>query len=238
LNKSALKNFAIKAREGLIQQVERRANIFGIDKNTELKVEEKHGQLVVNGKTYPISKREAFRSLNTQLKAKGYNQLIEEVAYTWFNRIIAMRYMEVNEYLPERVNVLSSSTGKAEPDILLYYETMELKVNKSEIDEDIKEKRNEDAYRKLFAAQCNALHEVLPFLFEKIDDYTELLLPDFLLDSESVISNLVNNKNLAESFKEVEVIGWLYQYYNTEPKARVDAYKGKKKVPKEDVPAP
>lgn len=230
MNKLALKKFAIKAREDLIQQVERRANIFGIDKNTELKVEEKHGQLAVNGKIYPINKKKAFKSLNRELKAKGYVQLIEEVAYTWFNRIIAIRYMEVNEYLPKRVNVLSSSTGKAEPDILLYYETMELEIQKEEIANYIRQGKNEEAYRKLFIAQCNALYEILPFLFEKIDDYTELLLPDFLLDSESVINNLVNNQDLTESFQVVEVIGWLYQYYNSQKKIEFEELQKKKKL--------
>src|SRR5699024_5986141 len=156
----------------------------------------------------------------------------------WFNRIIAIRYMEVNNYLPDRVNVLSSSSGKNEPDILLQYETMNLDVGSKEINILIQRGENEQAYRKLFVAQCNSLNKVLPTLFEKINDYTELLLPDYLLDSEFIISKLVSNKELTESFNKVEVIGWLYQYYNSEPKDKVYAkLKRNGKVLKEEIPA-
>ena len=141
-------------------------------------------------------KKSAFLSLKKQLETKGYEQLIEEVAYTWFNRIIAIRYMEVNDYLPERVNVLSSSTGKVEPDILSQFETMDLNIDTAKIKDLIRQGETEDAYRKLFIAQCNALNRILPFMFEKIQDYTELLLPDFLFDSESVIKKLVSNEDL------------------------------------------
>ncbi|MEG6534399.1 BREX-1 system adenine-specific DNA-methyltransferase PglX [Caldifermentibacillus hisashii] len=238
MHKTELKNFAISARRELIEKVALRAKLFGIDEKQGLKIEEQFGQLIVNGETYPLNWRFAFQSLAKQLEIKGYDQLIEEVAYTWFNRIIAIRYMEVHGYLPERVNVLSSSTGKVEPDILTEFESMDLDVDKDQIKRLIREGDTEQAYRKLFIAQCNALHNILPFLFEKINDYTELLLPDYLLDSESIISQLVKNDALTESFQEVEVIGWLYQYYNTEPKEKVFAnLKKNKKIEKYDIPA-
>jgi hypothetical protein len=238
MNKTELKNFAISARRDLLEKVALRAKLFGIDEKSDLKIDEKFGQLAINGDTYSIDKKSAFLSLKKQLEIKGYEQLIEEVAYTWFNRIIAIRYMEVNEYLPERVKVLSSSTGKVEPDILSEFETMDLDIDAAKIRDLVRQGATEESYRQLFIAQCNALNPILPFMFEKINDYTELLLPDFLLDSESVINKLVSNEELTDSFKEVEVIGWLYQFYNTEPKDRVFAnLKKNKKIEKYDIPS-
>ncbi|MEH7248592.1 BREX-1 system adenine-specific DNA-methyltransferase PglX, partial [Neobacillus niacini] len=238
MNKTELKNFAVSARRELLERVALRAKIFGIDKNSELNMEEQFGQMIVNGIGYPIQMKSAFQSLASQLKIKGYEQLLEEVAYTWFNRIIAIRYMEVHEYLPSRVNILSSKTGKAEPDILTMFETIDLDVDIPTIKDYIHQGKTEEAYRKLFIAQCNALNKILPFLFEKINDYTEILLPDFLLDSESVISKITKNEVLTESFQEVEVIGWLYQFYNSEPKDKVfTSLKKNKKIEKYDIPA-
>lgn len=238
MNKTELKNFAVSARRDLLEKVALRAKIFGIDENSGLTIEDKFGQLAVNGETYSIDKKSAFLSLKKQLETKGYEQLIEEVAYTWFNRIIAIRYMEVNDYLPERVNVMSSSTGKVEPDILDQFETMDLDIDIAKTKDLIRQGETESAYRKLFIAQCNALNKILPFMFEKIHDYSELLLPDFLLDSESIIKRLVSSEALMESFTEVEVIGWLYQFYNSEPKDIVFAkLKKNKKIDKYDIPA-
>mgnify|MGYP001474733383 CR=1 FL=1 len=219
MNKTELKKFAVEARRDLLEKVALKAEQYGITKeNSELTIEENYGQLIVNGKTFPLDLKHALRTLQNRLNTVGYEQLIEEVAYTWFNRIIAIRYMEVNNYLPDRVNVLSSSSGKNEPDILLQYETMNLDVDYQKINEWIQKGDYEKTYRELFIAQCNKLNRFLPIMFEKINDYTEILLPDYLLDSEFIISKLVNNKGLTDSFNEVEVIGWLYQYYNTEPK--------------------
>jgi type II restriction/modification system DNA methylase subunit YeeA len=238
MNKTELKNFAVSARRDLLEKVALRAKIFGIDEKSGLTLEDKFGQLAINGETYSNDKKSAFLSLKKQLETKGYEQLIEEVAYTWFNRIIAIRYMEVNEYLPEQVNVLSSITGKVEPDILSEFEMMDLNIDVAEIKDLIRKGEIESAYRRLFTAQCNALNKILPFMFEKIQDYTELLLPDFLLDSESVINSLVSNKILTEYFTEIEIIGWLYQYYNSEPKDKVFAnLKKNKKIEKNDIPA-
>ncbi|MFB4169022.1 BREX-1 system adenine-specific DNA-methyltransferase PglX [Virgibacillus sp. JSM 102003] len=239
MNKAELKKFAVEARRDLIDKVSLKAEQYGItEDNQEVDIEENYGQLIVNGKTFPIEMKHAVHTLQQRLNKVGYDQLIEEVAYTWFNRIIAIRYMEVNNYLPDRVNVLSSSTGKNEPDILLQYETMVLDVDHQQINKWLQKNDNEKAYRKLFVAQCNNLNTVLPTLFEKINDYTELLLPDYLLDSEFIISKLVVNQELDDSFKEVEVIGWLYQYYNAEPKDEVFAKLRKnKKAEKNEIPA-
>ena len=238
MNKAALKLFAVSARQELMHKVSLRAQLFGIDANTNLNVERQGEKLMVNKLAYPLSMEGTFESLQIQYRDKGYQQLLEEAAYIWFNRIIAIRYMEIHEYLPERVNVLSSSTGKVEPDIVLNYASMELEVDKIAIRQLLEAGNHEEAYRKLFIAQCNALQPILPFMFERIDDYTELLLPDFLLDSESVINKLVKDEELTASFQEVEVIGWLYQYYISEKKDNVFAKLKKNiKISKEDIPA-
>ncbi|PUB09612.1 BREX-1 system adenine-specific DNA-methyltransferase PglX [Paenisporosarcina sp. OV554] len=241
MNKTELKNFAVYARRDLLEKVALRAKIFGIDENNVLTIEEQFGQLVINGNIYPLSMKESFQSLANQMKSIGYDQLIEEAAYTWFNRIIAIRFMEVNDYLPEHVNILSSSTGKIEPDILTQFETMDLCIDVAEVKSLVRQGKTEQAYRKLFIDQCNALHKILPFLFEQINDYTELLLPDFLLDSESVISQLIKNvsrnnfHNIEEDKNNVEILGWLYQYYMTEKKEKVGGLKNYV-VKKEDLP--
>lgn len=234
VNKTELKNFAIQSRIKLIEQVKTKALMYGIDEKNELEIQEQFGQLMINDKPYPLYMKPAFNSLKNQLKQKGYKQLVEEVAYTWFNRIIAIRYMEIHDYLPEKVNVLSSNVGRVDPDILFEYETMDLPIKQEEIRELLDAGDTEGAYRKLFIAQCNTLNSILPFLFEQIQDYTELLLPDFLLDAESVIKVLVQNDELTNSFDEIEVIGWLYQYYIVEEKDRVFSQKSKYK--KEEIP--
>ena len=241
MNKTELKSFAVSARRELLEKVALRAKIFGIDKNSDLNMEEQFGQVIVNGIGYPIQMKSAFKSLASQLKIIGYEQLLEEVSYTWFNRIIAIRYMEVNDYLPNGVNVLSSKTGRAEPDIITEFETMGLDIDILDLKYTIHQGKTEEAYRKLLIAQCNELNEILPFLFEKINDYTELLLPDFLLDSESIISKLVrevseiNFHNVEEKTDNVEVLGWLYQFYMSEKKEKVGGLKNTS-VKKEDLP--
>lgn len=245
MNKIELKKFAVEARRDLLKKVALKAEQYGITKeNSELTIEENYGQLIVNGKTFPTDLKHALRTLQNRLNTVGYEQLIEELAYTWFNRIIAIRYMEVNNYLPDRVNVLSSSSGKNEPDILLQYETMNLDIDEKQIKDLIHQGDNEQAYRKLFIAQCNALNQLLPFLFERIEDYTELLLPDYLLDQESIIRKIVNELS-DENFYQVqedgtqkdnvEVLGWLYQYYMSEKKEKVGSLKNTA-VKKEDLP--
>ncbi|PFG07776.1 BREX-1 system adenine-specific DNA-methyltransferase PglX [Bacillus sp. es.034] len=234
MNKTELKNFAIQSRRQLIDQVKTKALLYGIDEKNDLEIHEEFGQIMINHKSYPLYMKPAFDSLKNQLRQKGYKRLVEEVAYTWFNRIIAIRFMEVHDYLPEKVSVLSSSVGRVDPDILFEYETMELPIKPEEIRALLHAGDTEGAFRKLFIAQCNALNSILPFLFEQIQNYTELLLPDFLLDAESVIKVLVKNDELTNSFEEIEVIGWLYQYYIAEEKDRVFAQKSKYK--KEEIP--
>ncbi|MBP1950688.1 BREX-1 system adenine-specific DNA-methyltransferase PglX [Virgibacillus litoralis] len=245
MNKAELKNFAVEARRDLIDKVSLKAEQYGITQdNQEVNIEESYGQLIVNGKPFPIEIKHAVHTLQQRLNKVGYNQLIEEGAYTWFNRVIAIRYMEVNNYLPDRVNVLSSSTGKNEPDVLLQYETMNLDVDRQLVNEWLQKGDDEQAYRNLFVAQCNALNQLLPFLFGKIEDYTELLLPDYLLDQESIIRKMVidlSDENFYQIQEDgsrkdnVEVLGWLYQYYMSDKKEQVGGLRNNA-VKKEDLP--
>lgn len=250
MNKATIKNFAVEARRKLIASVKDKAGRIGITKeNITEAISKGEGyavfpthigiQTTLTGKE--LKQRE---NLVNRIKEKGYESVMEEVAYTWFNRIIAVRFMEVNDYLPSRIRVLSSETkGKFEPDIVTLAPKIELDLTQQEIEEiiSLKEKNELDKLlRLLFIKQCNELGEILPELFENTSkenkDYTEILLDISYTNEDGVIRNLL--KVDEEDFLDaVEIIGWMYQYYNTEPKAVVDAYVGKKKVPKEDVPA-
>ena len=174
--------------------------------------------------------------------AVAYKYIIEEVAYTWFNRLIAVRFMEVNDYLPSHVRVLSAESGKTEPDIVTNPFDAELNLLSTEEEKIITLKREnklDEAFKMLFIKQCNALNEILPALFEKTSDYTELLLNLSVIDQDGVVYHLVHDIP-EEDFNvsaggQVEIIGWMYQYYNTEPKN--DAFAKKGKITKEEVPA-
>lgn len=238
MNKRVLKEFAINARRELLKQIDLRAQAFGITSEGSPVLESGSDYVEVNGKKLPIAYKKGLEKLLQDIEAKGYDHVIEEVAYTWFNRLIAIRYMEVHNYLPSKVRVLSSETkGKVDPDILTEYQYTGLPVDQHEISSLLQQSKREEAYRKLLIAQCNELHEIMPFLFEKIADYTELLLPESLLHADSMIHKL--GKELDdENFEHVEVIGWLYQYYISEKKDEVFAgLKKNKKITKENIPA-
>lgn len=234
MDKKILKEFSASARNELINQITLNANNFGVyeDKNSEVIIGTDY--VIINGNKYKPSYAEAYRKLIRAKDNKGFGILMEQVAYTWFNRFIALRFMEVNDYLPSHIRILSSEiNGKVYPDILEHYDESGLSLDFDEIDNYIKLNKNEEAYRKLLIAQCNELSEMLPFLFEKINDYTDMLLPDNLLTPESIISKLVNNI-AQEDFYEVETIGWIYQYYISEKKDEV--INAKKKYKKEEIP--
>lgn len=187
-----------------------------------------------------IKRRE---NLVRAVETLGFEQVMEETAYTWFNRIIAIRFMEVNDYLPTRVRVLSSETGSNTPDIVTQSLDVDLNMAPEELDKVQKakdENRYDDAFRMLFIKQCNELNAILPGLFEKTDDYMELLLK-LSYTSDGVVRMLVdsideNNFNV-ETEGQVEIIGWMYQYYNTELKAEVFGRPSGAKIRKEDIPA-
>ena len=257
MNKTAVKNFAIWARNKLIADIQYRAGLMGITAegiNSALPQSTKETEFYDIGTAEPYSiTGEAIgqrRSLVNVIEQKAnetnyktaYKYIIEGVAYTWFNRLIAVRFMEINDYLPSHIRALSSDSGKMEPDLVTTPFDAELSFTDREKEEIIRLKNDNDldeVFRRLFIKQCNALNELLPALFEKTADYTELLLNISAIDKEGVVYHLVNDISEddfnIEKGGQVEIIGWLYQYYNTEPKNEAFAKKGK--ITKEEVPA-
>ena len=249
MDKSAIKNFAIEARKMLMKSAETEAGFYGVTKNGCKNPIQKGNDFEVyetiagtENRIYggDIKKR---ANLVKAVEMLGFEQVIEETAYTWFNRIIAIRFMEVNDYLPTRVRVLSSETGSNTPDIVTQSLDVDLNMTPEEVEKVQKakdENRYDDAFRMLFIKQCNELNAILPGLFEKTDDYMELLLK-LSYTSDGVVRMLVdsideNNFNV-ETEGQVEIIGWMYQYYNTELKAEVFGRPSGTKIKKEDIPA-
>lgn len=257
MNKNAIKKFAIDARNKLIASVTDKAGMLGITPDNCSEAITKGADFEVYktaaGTEVTLNKKqcEQRRKLVDQIHARGFEAVVEEVAYTWFNRICAIRFMEVNDYMyPVRVRVLSSEKeGKNEPDVVTMAPDIDWDFTDKEREEIIDAKMNnrlDDLFRMLFIKQCNLLHEVLPGLFEETEDYTEMLLNISFTNEDDVIRMLVDgidekDFNIAtvdedgKAAGQVEIIGWLYQYYNTEPKNKAFAKKGK--ITKEEVPA-
>lgn len=240
MDKSAIKNYAVWARRKLIEDITQKAFEYGI---TEHKITEaipvSSDTVQVGGKLLQKAEAKQRASLVERIREKGFNEVIEEIAYTWFNRIIAIRFMEVNEYLPTGVRVLSSiDTGKAVPDIVTHALHLDLDLNFEKVNTYLDNHNDDELFRYLFVKQCNKLNEILPYLFEKIEDYTELLLPNNLLIEGSVIRRLVEDISEDDFKEQVEIIGWLYQYYISEKKDQVfEALKKNVKITKETIPA-
>ena len=257
MNKTAIKNFAIWARNKLIADIQYRAGLMGITADgIKDPLPQSTGTMefydigtsepyAISGDAIPQRKKLAEvirRKEKDSNYATAYKYILEEVAYTWFNRLIAIRFMEVNDYLPSRIRVLSSESGKIEPDLVTTPFDAELTFTHAE-EETVLRLKNEnkldELFRLLFIKQCNALNEILPALFEKTSDYTELLLNLSVVDQEGVVYHLIHDIaeddfNI-EKGGQVEIIGWLYQYYNTEPKNAAFAKNGK--ITKEEIPA-
>ena len=243
MDKAAIKKFAVWARRKLIEDVGQKAYEIGI---TEDSIEEavtlSSDSGKVKGRTLDKKELNQRRSLISKIRDKGYEEVIEEVAYTWFNRFIALRFMEVNDYLPSGVRVLSSvESGKVEPDIIKNYKYVDLNLAVEDLKalRDMEDSNDTDnMYRFLLIKQCNKLNEILPGMFEKIEDYTELLLPDNLLSKDSVIRRFVSDIPEEDYKDQVEIIGWLYQYYISEKKNEVfEGLKKNIKITKENIPA-
>lgn len=233
MDKNAIKKYAVWAREELIERVSQKADQYEISADADPNADSAHGVLLT-----PSEKKQRV-SLITRVKDKGMDQVIEEVAYTWFNRFAALRFMEVNNYLPSRVRVFTDEEGAFKPEILTEAIHLELKGLDMEKVYALKEANDDEAlFKYLIIAQCNALSSVLPGMFQKIADYTELLFPDNLLRDGSVIEQMVAQIPEEDWKDQVQIIGWLYQYYNTEPKDKVFAdLKKNKKITKEKIPA-
>lgn len=235
MNKNAIKKYAIWARRELIERVSQRAMIYGI---TPKEVGHPDADSV-NGHLLSQTEKKQRQALIRNIQAKGYAQVMEEVAYTWFNRFAALRFMEVNGYLPSHVRVFTNDAGEFKPQILaeaIHLELDGLDMKKVYALEN--ENQSEELFKYLLIVQCNALNSILPGMFQKIDDYTELLLPDYLLREGSVIEQMVTTIPEDDWTDQVQIIGWLYQYYNTEPKDKVFAdLKKNIKITKENIPA-
>lgn len=248
MNKTAIKSFAIDARKKLISEITYRAGLVGINtdgisepihKASGIEMYDIGGNEPYTIKGDEISQR---NSLAARVRDKGFENVIEEVAYTWFNRIIAIRFMEANDYLPTRVRVLSSENkDKTEPDIVTEAPNVDLGFTPTEIDEILQfkhENKLDELFRLLFIKQCNVLNDILPELFEKTSDYTELLLSISFTNEDGIVRELVKNIDEEDFTEQVEVIGWMYQYYNTENNELVyDGSMKKTKIPKELLPA-
>lgn len=235
MDKNAIKKYAVWARRELIKRVSQRAMLYGI---TAKSVVDPNADSV-DGRLLSDKEKRQRQALIRKIEAKDYDQVIEEVAYTWFNRFAALRFMEVNGYLPSHVRVFTNDAGEFKPQILaeaIHLELDGLDVNRVYALEN--ENKSEELFKYLLIVQCNALNSILPGMFQRIDDYTELLLPDNLLREGSVIEQMVTAIPEADWTDQVQIIGWLYQYYNTEPKDKVFAdLKKNIKISKENIPA-
>ncbi len=234
MNKNKLKSYAPAARRDFIQAVTDRAHFFGLSEKEIIPVEESGDVAIIGGRPFPRNVATQRKKLEERIKCEGFNQVMEGAAYTWFNRFLALRYMELHGYLEHGFRVLSNAGSGTIPEIIEHAAELDLPgLNRQKVVE-LKLDGGKDAelYRMLLVAQCNALHAAMPFLFEKIDDETELLLPDNLLHSDSLIRKLVTEIE-EEDWQEVEIIGWLYQFYISEKKDQVIG----KVVKSEDIPA-
>ena len=235
MNKNVIQKYAIWARNELIEQVKQRAFQYGID-------EKGYGDesaAVVAGRVLSADEKRQRAAFVSEIKKHGFEQAVEEVAYTWFNRFVALRFMEVNDYLPTHVRVFSDTDGGFNPEILKEVLHLELEgLDKLKVSEMLNANQTEELYRYLLLTQCNALNSALPEMFEKLGTYTEMLLPNNILKQESVLAHLVKDIDEADWKNAVQIIGWMYQYYNTEPKQAVfDGLKKNVKITKEKIPA-
>ena len=235
MNKGAIQRFAIWARNELIAQVSQRAYQYGITK-------EGCGEanaVTVGGRALTGDEQKQRKELVDQIRSKGYTQVMEEVAYTWFNRFIALRFMEVNNYLPSHIRVFSDSTGAFKPEILSDVLHLDLPgLNREKVAEYIESNDTEGLYRYLLLTQCNALNAPLPRMFEKMGGYTEILLPNNILKQDSVLGHMVADIPEKDWTDQVQIIGWLYQYYNSELKDDTFALLKKNvKITKERIPS-
>ncbi|MDN4076366.1 BREX-1 system adenine-specific DNA-methyltransferase PglX [Paenibacillus polymyxa] len=237
MNKTALKNFAINARKELVEKVKAKAFKIGITEENIKKAQfESSDAIYIDGKQLSVTEKKQREKLISRIKEIGFKQVVEEVAYTWFNRFTALRFMEINNYLPTKVRVLSSSNpGDSEPDIIKEALTVDLDIDKELIYELKLNNKTEELFKYLVIKQCNGLNKILPFMFETIDDYKEILFPDGLLTKDSFLRDMTDVTVIPESdWGQVEIIGWLYQYYISEEKDRV--IKAKKKYKTEEIP--
>lgn len=239
MDKNAIKKYAVWARNELIARVTQKAEQYEI---TEKKMTPKDADSI-NGRVLTDAEKNQRKALIEKIQADGFEQVMEEVAYTWFNRFTALRFMEVNNYLPSHTRVFTNETGEFKPQILADAIHLDLEgLDMGKVFELKEANKTEELYKYLLITQCNALSSILPLMFQKIEDYTELLLPDYLLREGSVVDQMIsmipeNNFNVNTESGQIEIVGWMYQYYNDERKEEVIDMAGKTAIKKEDIPA-
>lgn len=238
MNKAAIKKYAPAARKAFIAAVTRRAELLGLDPDAPPRIEHDGDVMLINGQAFSAEIESQRDALEKRIAREGFDVVMDAMAYTWFNRLVAIRYMELHGYLGHGYRVLShpdDSDGQHnQPEILDHLTDVEMPgLDKAHaLDLKLAGNRDEELYREVLLAQCHALHTAMPFLFEPIDDATELLLPDGLLRTDSLVRQLVTAID-EESWQQVEIIGWLYQFYISEKKDQVIG----KVVKSEDIPA-
>lgn len=226
MNKTAIKNFAVWARVTLINAVTQMAFEYDVTENGGMNGVHTNDPALesVNGRTLTPTEKSQRAQLISNIRQNGFAQTMEEAAYTWFNRFIALRFMEVNNYLPSHTRIFSDESGAFKPEVLSDAVNLELDgLDKELVLEMLENQENERLYKYIIITQCNALNEGLPEMFEQIGGWTELLFPKNLLREDSVIAHMVGDIPEEDWKDQVQIIGWLYQYYNTEPKDKVFA---------------
>ena len=239
MNKNKLKAYAQNARREFMKAVTQSAAVYGINDKEILPCEEKGDFCFINGKEFPKIVFNQRKALAEHIQSQGFCQVMEDSAYSWFNRFTAIRFMELKGYLSHGYRVLSHPEGKREPEILekaQYIDRLDglTKDKIIQLKIDNIDNKEEELYTRLLLAQCNELSQAMPFLFEKIDDYTELLMPKYLLRNDSLVMTMINEIS-EEDWSSVEIIGWLYQFYISEKKDEVIG--SKKAIKTKDIPA-
>lgn len=233
MNKNSIKTFAVWARNELITRVTQKAFEYGVEKNNIIDAKVNS----INGKLLTDAEKKQRQQLIIEVNNKGFDQVIEEVAYTWFNRFVALRYMEVNNYLPNRIRIFTNEYNEFKPQILDEAMNVDLNgIDKELVFNLIESNNQEELYKQLIIATCNDMGNYLPGIFTRISDYKVLLFPDNILKKENVIGKMISDIEEDSWTQQVEVIGWLYQYYISERHNQVvNIQKGT--VKKEDIPA-
>jgi hypothetical protein len=234
MHTNKLKAYAPQARQEFIQAVTDRAKVLGLSEANIEPVQIQGEVALIAGRPFPVQVAKQRKDLEARIELKGFAQVMEEVAYTWFNRFMALRYMELHDYLGHGYRVLSNPSGSDIPEILEKATSVDLPGLDQDKVAEMRLAGDKDAelYRLLLITQCNALHRVMPFLFERVSDASELLLPENLLQTNSPIRKMVTEIP-EEDWEHIEIVGWLYQFYISEKKSQVIG----KTVKSEDIPA-
>ncbi|MFW5444949.1 BREX-1 system adenine-specific DNA-methyltransferase PglX [Aerococcus urinaeequi] len=237
MNQGRLKTFAVEARRELLEKVALQARKIGVTKDSIKDAGVKSSDaLIINGQHLSKEERIQRNKLIRRIEETSFEQVMEEAAYTWFNRFVALRFMEVNDYLPTRVRVLSSLDGGNEPDMMKEALSLGLDIDTEKVYEMKLNNQDDELFKYLVIAHCNDLNDHLPFMFGTIEDYTEILFPEGLLNTDSFVRKMTDAEVFPEEdWYEVEIIGWLYQYYISEENERLIS--AKKAYKPDEIPA-